>query len=283
MHRMALRMLVIALVLASSLNLLMPSKNLLSPSAAPSQERTDPQTDLQTAPLDPFDCEDFAYQEDAQGWYERDLTDPSDLDGDNDGISCEALPSRPTPPPGEVGLATSAPPGATPPTTSPPTTPPPPSTTMTSGGLGRGPVPLLGGEDTSDPTVGETAEATEVAPPVNETPTPGPNNVGKPPINVGSPRAEVRGADQQKVTVCHKGKKTLIIGAPALGAHLGHGDWEGNCLTESRAAKTAEGGGKVGQEKVTVCHKGRKSLTVGAPAKVAHLGHGDSPGACPQG
>ena len=62
MHRMALRMLVIALVLASSLNLLTPSNNLLSPSAAPALERTDPQTDPQTAPLDPFDCEDFAYQ-----------------------------------------------------------------------------------------------------------------------------------------------------------------------------------------------------------------------------
>jgi len=37
-----------------------------------------------------------------------------------------------------------------------------------------------------------------------------------------------------KVTVCHKpGKKkgghTLTVGRPALGAHLGHGDYAGAC------------------------------------------------------
>ncbi len=34
-----------------------------------------------------------------------------------------------------------------------------------------------------------------------------------------------------------------------------------------------------GQQKVTVCHKG-KTLTVGTPAGDAHLRHGDDPGAC---
>ena len=34
-----------------------------------------------------------------------------------------------------------------------------------------------------------------------------------------------------------------------------------------------------GGEKVTVCHKG-KTLSVGAPAEPAHLGHGDSSGPC---
>lgn len=32
--------------------------------------------------------------------------------------------------------------------------------------------------------------------------------------------------------------------------------------------------------KVTVCHKGKKTLTVGAPAEEAHARHGDTPGAC---
>jgi hypothetical protein len=284
MHRMVLRILVLALlVLACGLSLLIGSKNLLSPPAAPAQAQTDPQTDPQTNPFDPFDCEDFASQEDAQAWYERDHTDPSDLDADSDGIACEALPSRPTPPPGGGGLTTTAPPSTTPPTSSPPTTPPPTSsTTIDSGGPERGPVPLLpGGEDTSEPTVvGETEEPTVVAPPVKEMLSPGSNSVGKPLINIGSPRDDVRGAGQQKVTLCHKGKKTLTVGAPALGAHLGHGDWEGSCPTEPQAAKTGEGGDSEGQDKVTLCHKGRKTLTVGARAQAAHLGHGDSPGAC---
>lgn len=38
------------------------------------------------------------------------------------------------------------------------------------------------------------------------------------------------------------------------------------------------GGG--GQQKVTLCHKG-KTLTVGTPAEDAHLRHGDTPGVCP--
>ncbi len=32
--------------------------------------------------------------------------------------------------------------------------------------------------------------------------------------------------------------------------------------------------------KVTICHKGRKTLTVGVPAKSAHLAHGDTLGPC---
>ncbi len=75
--------------------------------------------------------------------------------------------------------------------------------------------------------------------------------------------------------VCHKGRKTLTVGAPALAAHERHGDTKGSCPTD------AGGGGSEGQDKVSVCHKGRKTLTVGAPARAAHLGHGDTPGACP--
>jgi hypothetical protein len=84
-------------------------------------------------------------------WYDRDHTDPSNLDDDNDGRACEALPSRPTSSPGGDDLTTPAPPSTTttttppttPPTTSPPTTPP--STMMNSGGPERGPVPLMPG------------------------------------------------------------------------------------------------------------------------------------------
>ena len=124
-----------------------------------------------------------------------------------------------------------------------------------------------GGEETSEPTVGEIEEPTVVTPPVKETLTAGSNNVGKPPD-------DVRGGSEQKVLVCHKGKKTLTVGAPALVAHLGHGDTEGSCPTD------AGGGGGEGQDKVPVCHKGRMTLTVAAPAWAAHERHGDTLGAC---
>ena len=35
-----------------------------------------------------------------------------------------------------------------------------------------------------------------------------------------------------------------------------------------------------GKTKVTLCHKGKKTLTVGAPAQKAHLRHGDKLGPC---
>lgn len=38
-----------------------------------------------------------------------------------------------------------------------------------------------------------------------------------------------RGAGQEKVLVCHKGKKTLELAAPAADAHLRHGDTRGPC------------------------------------------------------
>jgi hypothetical protein len=173
----------------------------------------------------------------------------------------------------------------------------------------------------SEPTVGETEKPTAAAP-GEQTLTPSSNNVGKsatggrgvgkaalvgkapnignPPDEVGHPangKPEGRGnqaehgrGGQQKVTLCHK-NKTLTVGAPALGAHLRHGDTRGACQTEGsgselsgetmkpEAAKNGEGGGRGGQDKVILCHK-NKTLTVGAQAQAAHLRHGDSLGAC---
>jgi hypothetical protein len=42
-----------------------------------------------------YDCRNFAYQDDAQAYLEKWPTDPSKLDGDNDGVACEELPRRP--------------------------------------------------------------------------------------------------------------------------------------------------------------------------------------------
>jgi hypothetical protein len=36
-----------------------------------------------------------------------------------------------------------------------------------------------------------------------------------------------------------------------------------------------------GKTKVTLCHKGKKTITVGAPAAKAHMRHGDKVGPCP--
>ena len=83
--------------------------------------------------------------------------------------------------------------------------------------------------------------------PVEKTQTPGPNKIGKPENSgkgVGKPQ--------------HAGK----------GKHAERGNEQ----------ELGRGGG---QEKVTLCHKGKNTLTVGAPAQPAHLRHGDSPGACP--
>lgn len=43
-------------------------------------------------------------------------------------------------------------------------------------------------------------------------------------------------------------------------------------------AKVASAG--YGEEKVTICHKGKNTMTVAAPAADAHFAHGDTPGAC---
>lgn len=37
------------------------------------------------------------------------------------------------------------------------------------------------------------------------------------------------GGGQEKVVICHKGKKTLTLPVPAARAHLDHGDTEGPC------------------------------------------------------
>lgn len=62
-------------------------------------------------PGDIYNCRDFGYQEDAQAYLRKWPTDPSNLDGDNDGLACEDLPHRPLP----VSPPPSAPPSVSPP------------------------------------------------------------------------------------------------------------------------------------------------------------------------
>jgi hypothetical protein len=141
------------------------------------------------------------------------------------------------------------------------------------------------GTETSIPPEPEEFEVTE-----EEATEAGSRNVGKPESNgnVQDNGAEANGGGGRKVTLCHKGKKTLTVGEPALDAHLLHNDTVGPCQTVgakpnppegkpgSQTAQNGDGGG----QKVTLCHKGKKTLTVGAPALAAHLRHGDTEGPC---
>jgi len=175
----------------------------------------------------------------------------------------------------------------------------------------------------TEPTVVEP-EKPAAAPTREETPTPGTNAVGNPgdggravgkpehavqapdpaagsaeigqhgkgePVERGNEEVHGRSDSQQKATLCHKGNKTLTVGAPALTAHLRHGDYPGACQADGAGpepsggargpeAAKSRGGGSGGQDKVTLCHKDKNTLTVGVPAKEAHLRHGDILGAC---
>ncbi len=98
------------------------------------------------------------------------------------------------------------------------------------------------------------------------------------------------GGGQQKVTLCHKGHVTITVDEHAWPAHRDrHGDTLGVCQTagvkpgppeETPGPGVAQNGGGGGQQKVTICHKGKHTITVGAPAQAAHLRHGDTEGPC---
>jgi len=91
------------------------------------------------------------------------------------------------------------------------------------------------------------------------------------------------GLSPERITLCHK-DHTITVDAPEKAAHLGHGDTEDACTTDTETSARAEGTPAddqygPGQMKVTLCHKDH-TITVGAPALAAHLGHGDTEGAC---
>jgi hypothetical protein len=123
------------------------------------------------------------------------------------------------------------------------------------------------GEDASEPTVviEPTVEETEepaVVAQVEEMRTPGSDNAGKSGNNgrgVGKPE--------------HAGKPLNIGKPPGEPGHAGNGK------SEEPRNEEEHGHGK-GQQKITLCHKGKNTLAVGAPAQAAHLRHGDKLGAC---
>lgn len=107
------------------------------------------------------------------------------------------------------------------------------------------------------------------------------------------------GRGQEKVTLCHRppgnpgNAHEITVGEPAVSAHLGHGDTLGQCPSETTTLPTTTlttttvGTTDSGADKVTICHRppgnpdNARTITVGEPAASAHLGHGDTAGACP--
>jgi hypothetical protein len=76
-----------------------------------------------------------------------------------------------------------------------------------------------------------TAEPPTAEPPTAEPPTAVPPTA-EPPTAVpptAEPPTAIPPTEEEKVTICHKGKNTLTIGISALPAHLAHGDTMGAC------------------------------------------------------
>jgi hypothetical protein len=95
------------------------------------------------------------------------------------------------------------------------------------------------------------------------------------------------------VTLCHvppgnpDAAHTIDVGAPAAPTHLAHGDTEGACAGDEAPEEEQEGEEEEdGQAKALVCHvppgnpENPVTIEVGAAAVPAHLGHGDTEGAC---
>src|SRR3712207_6379399 len=151
---MALRLLIVAFVLASGFTLRLAWEQLGSPTVpAFAQEEGDL-----------YDCADFSSQEEAQAIYEQDPTDPYGLDGPpgeaftgEQGVACEELLD------GGGGAAA-------PTTTTPnPTTPPSPTATAK--------------DSTTANTAKPTTTANTASPPATASPTP----PSRPPVDSGGP------------------------------------------------------------------------------------------------
>ena len=113
--------------------------------------------------------------------------------------------------------------------------------------------------------------------------------------NKSSGNSNKGNSNKSNVTICHKGKQTKTLPESALKGHLGHGDTMGACSSpvvqdkepdktpDKKPDKAPEENKNNNDRKVTVCHKGRETITISINALPAHLGHGDTEGACATG
>lgn len=102
---------------------------------------------------------------------------------------------------------------------------------------------------------------------------------------------------EDNVTICHvppgnpDNAHTIVVGAPAVQAHLNHGDFEGECDGDEGASDDdLDDDGEdddAGQALVLVCHippgdpENPVTIEIAEPAVAAHLAHGDTEGPCP--
>jgi hypothetical protein len=151
-------------------------------------------------------------------------------------------------------------------------------------------VPVGAGKPDQPPGQAKEKEKGEKAPPGqqkkgDQEPSRGP----KPAADDPEPDGEVDEA-QEKVVICHKGKKTLVVAKSAVAAHMAHGDTAGPCpgmLTPPEVAPSEPISPTLipsGTVKITICHKpgtpAEHTLVVAAPAWKAHQAHGDYIGPC---
>lgn len=101
---------------------------------------------------------------------------------------------------------------------------------------------------------------------------------------------------EDQVTICHippgnpDNAHTIVVGAPAVDAHLAHGDFEGECDGDDGASDDdLDNDGEADDAddvKVLVCHvppgnpDGQHTIEISEDALEAHLAHGDTEGEC---
>jgi hypothetical protein len=73
----------------------------------------------------------------------------------------------------------------------------------------------------------------------------------------------------------------IVVLVLAVAALAGASPGKGKPGKPGKQAAPAAAQYQYGKTKVTLCHKGKKTITVGAPAVKAHLRHGDTLGPCP--
>ena len=95
------------------------------------------------------------------------------------------------------------------------------------GGVGNG--TGMSGEPAARPGGPEHPQGGKQSRVVRETGGPAPGGPPARPDGVGEVGEERAGGNQGKVTLCHKNKVTISVGAPAKPAHLRHGDTVGPC------------------------------------------------------
>ena len=126
-------------------------------------------------------------------------------------------------------------------------------------------------EDVNKPDEG-TAEATIVEPKEpKESKEPGAVNYG------GTEETEEPAARPGKPEHAQGGKKNGLLRQTGRPEHPGKPPVKGGPGDVGKAAEKRAVGNP---GKVTLCHKGRVTISVGAPAEPAHLRHGDRLGAC---